>query len=129
AEGVRPAAHPRRPANPRLHQGGAPAQRLGLPGDGLDAHARLARLPPAAEAEPGGGPVRGQRVGRGLPAGRRTGGGGVSAALAAAGWLLAAGALALALATRRELAARMERLARAAHELRRPLTAARLAAH
>ena len=53
----------------------------------------------------------------------------MSAALAAAGWLLAAGALALALATRRELAARMERLARAAHELRRPLTAARLAAH
>jgi signal transduction histidine kinase len=53
----------------------------------------------------------------------------VSVALAALGWALAAGALAVALAARRELDARMERLARAAHELRRPLTAARLAAH
>jgi signal transduction histidine kinase len=51
----------------------------------------------------------------------------VSVALAALGWALAAGALAVALAARRELDARMERLARAAHELRRPLTAARLA--
>ena len=53
----------------------------------------------------------------------------MSVALAALGWALAAGALALALAARRELDARMERLARAAHELRRPLTAAGLAAH
>jgi len=53
----------------------------------------------------------------------------VTVALAALGWALAAGALAVALAARRELDARMERLARAAHELRRPLTAARLAAH
>jgi signal transduction histidine kinase len=52
----------------------------------------------------------------------------MSAAVTAAGWIVAAGALALALATRRELAGRMERLARATHELRRPLTAARLAA-
>ncbi len=42
---------------------------------------------------------------------------------------MAAGALALRSAARRELDARMERLARASHELRRPLTAARLAAH
>jgi signal transduction histidine kinase len=48
---------------------------------------------------------------------------------AALGWIAAAGALAVAVATRRELAARMERLARATHELRRPLTAASLAAH
>jgi signal transduction histidine kinase len=53
----------------------------------------------------------------------------VSAALAAAGWVVAAGLGALALATRRELSSRMERLARAAHELRRPLTAARIATH
>jgi len=53
----------------------------------------------------------------------------MTVALAALGWVLAAGALAVALATRRELDARMERLARATHELRRPLTAARLAAH
>ena len=53
----------------------------------------------------------------------------MTAAVAAFGWAAAAGALALALAARRELDARMERLARASHELRRPLTAARLAAH
>jgi signal transduction histidine kinase len=53
----------------------------------------------------------------------------MSVAVAALGWVVAAGALAVALAARRELDARMERLARAAHELRRPLTAARLAAH
>jgi signal transduction histidine kinase len=51
------------------------------------------------------------------------------AAALALGWAAAAGLLALVLASRRELDARMERLARAAHELRRPLTAARLAAH
>jgi signal transduction histidine kinase len=53
----------------------------------------------------------------------------VTVALAAFGWVLAVGAYGLALAARRELDTRMERLARAAHELRRPLTAARLAAH
>jgi len=53
----------------------------------------------------------------------------MTVALAALGWMVAAGALAVALATRRELAGRMERLARATHELRRPLTAAQLAAH
>jgi signal transduction histidine kinase len=53
----------------------------------------------------------------------------MTVALAALGWVVAAGALAVALATRRELDGRMERLARATHELRRPLTAARLAAH
>ena len=53
----------------------------------------------------------------------------MTVAIAALGWVVAAGALAVALATRRELDARMERLARATHELRRPLTAARLAAH
>jgi signal transduction histidine kinase len=53
----------------------------------------------------------------------------MTVALATLGWVVAAGALAVALATRRELDARMERLARATHELRRPLTAARLAAH
>jgi signal transduction histidine kinase len=53
----------------------------------------------------------------------------VNVAVAVFGWVAAAGALAMALAARRELAARMERLARASHELRRPLTAARLAAH
>jgi signal transduction histidine kinase len=53
----------------------------------------------------------------------------MTVALAALGWVVAAGALAVALATRRELEGRMERLARATHELRRPLTAARLAAH
>jgi signal transduction histidine kinase len=51
------------------------------------------------------------------------------AVLAALGWAAAAGALAVAVAGRRKLAARMERLARASHELRRPLTAAQLAAH
>jgi len=53
----------------------------------------------------------------------------MTVALAALGWVVAAGALAVALATRRELEARMERVARATHELRRPLTAASLAAH
>ena len=53
----------------------------------------------------------------------------MTVALAVLGWVVAAGALAVALATRRELEARMERLARATHELRRPLTAAQLAAH
>jgi two-component system, OmpR family, sensor histidine kinase VanS len=53
----------------------------------------------------------------------------VTVAVTALGWAAAAGALAVAVAARAELAARMERLARASHELRRPLTAARLAAH
>ena len=38
---------------------------------GAYSHARLARLPPAPEAEPRRRPVRGQRVGRRLPPGRR----------------------------------------------------------
>ena len=54
-EGVRAAAHARRGADARLHQGGAPARRLGLQADGLHAHARLAREPAAAQAGRRGG--------------------------------------------------------------------------
>ena len=45
----------------------------------------------------------------------------------AVGWLLGVAALVLAVTRQRELERRMEALARASHELRRPLTAARLA--
>ena len=50
AEGVRPAAHAGRRADARVHEGGAAALDLGLSLDGHDAHARLARLPPAPQA-------------------------------------------------------------------------------
>ena len=46
-EGVRAAAQAReRPAS-RVHEGGAAPRRLGLPGAGADAHARLARVTPS----------------------------------------------------------------------------------
>jgi signal transduction histidine kinase len=50
----------------------------------------------------------------------------VAAAVALCGWLGALGALLVALGARRALARRMELVARACHELRGPLTAARL---
>lgn len=53
----------------------------------------------------------------------------MSAALAAAGWLPAIAALAALALARRAHARRMELVARACHELRGPLTAARLALH
>jgi signal transduction histidine kinase len=53
----------------------------------------------------------------------------VSAALGLAGWLLGLTGLALAMAVQRQLASRMELVARACHEVRGPLTAARLALH
>jgi signal transduction histidine kinase len=51
------------------------------------------------------------------------------AAAAGAGWLLAAGALAAAALLQRELARRAELIARACHEARGPLHAARLGLH
>ncbi len=50
----------------------------------------------------------------------------MSAAVALAGWVLAAAAAAAALSARSMLGSRMEAVARACHELRGPLTAARL---
>jgi signal transduction histidine kinase len=53
----------------------------------------------------------------------------VTAALAGAGWLAAGGAFAAAALLQRELARRAELVARARHEVRGPLTAARLGLH
>jgi signal transduction histidine kinase len=53
----------------------------------------------------------------------------MSLAMGAAGWGLACVALTLTACQRRAFAARLELVARAAHELRRPLTAARLGLH
>ena len=79
AEGVRAAQGARGLADARVHEGGAAARRLGLPLDGRDPDAGLARLPAAPEARHERGPLRGQRVGRRLSPGRRArGGGGVS---------------------------------------------------
>jgi signal transduction histidine kinase len=50
----------------------------------------------------------------------------VSAAVTLAGWVVAAGGAAAAVGARRLLGTRMESVARACHELRGPLTAARL---
>jgi len=50
-------------------------------------------------------------------------------ALALSGWIVAAWAVAVALAQRRELGLRAELVARACHEIRGPLTAARLGMH
>ena len=74
AEGVRAAAHAGRRAHAGVHEGGAAAQRLGLPLDRLDADAGLARVPAAAEARRDGDRFVRQRVGRRLPADRRAGG-------------------------------------------------------
>ena len=52
-----------------LHQGGAAARRLGLPVDGQDPDARLAREPAAAQARSRARPLRDQLLGRRLPAG------------------------------------------------------------
>ena len=91
-----------------------------------DPHARLARLPPAPEARRRRRPLRRERVGRRLPAGRRPGGGGDRRR--DRGWLalLALGARARARCT---CAARQRLVlaARAGHEVRGPLCAARLA--
>src|SRR5207248_1013849 len=70
------------------------------------------------------GQVRGQRLGDRLPADRR--GGPMSAAVAAARWLIGAVAVVAAVVTRHALSGRMELVARACHELRGPITAARL---
>src|SRR5436190_1803157 len=67
-------------------------------------------------------------MGRRLPADRRAGGG-MSSGLAWLGWGLAFAALGAGMLADRELARRMELVARAAHELRGPLTAARLGLH
>jgi signal transduction histidine kinase len=50
----------------------------------------------------------------------------VSVAVTLAGWVVAAGGMAAAVGARRVLGTRMESVARACHELRGPLTAARL---
>ena len=49
-EGVRAPARTRCRPGEGLHQRGVAARRLGVPADGLDAHARLAREPGAAQA-------------------------------------------------------------------------------
>jgi signal transduction histidine kinase len=53
----------------------------------------------------------------------------VTSALAVAGWLAAFGAAGVALALQREVGRRAELVARASHEVRGPLNAARLAIH
>lgn len=53
----------------------------------------------------------------------------MSATLGVAGWLFGLAALALALVLQRQLDGRMELVARACHEVRGPLTAARLGLH
>src|SRR5205085_7406638 len=71
-EGVRAAAEARFRAEPRLHEGGAAARRLGLPLDRQDADPGLARVAPAPQARPRRRrAVRRQRVGGGLQAARR----------------------------------------------------------
>ena len=132
-------------ADPGLHEGRAAAGRVGVPGDRRDADAGFPRLPAAAEARRGGRPVRGQRVGRRLPARGRCGagaggrghgrgprGGGVMggpAMLAGMGWVAALAAVVVALWLRAALARRAALVAEAAHELRAPLCAAGLALH
>jgi DNA-binding response OmpR family regulator len=58
-------------ADARVDEGRASARRLGLPRARPDAHARQSRLPSAPEARGPRGRIRSQRVGRGLPPGRR----------------------------------------------------------
>ena len=72
AEGIRAPAAARPGARPGLHEGGAAPGRLGVPGDGADADARLPRVTAAAKA-PGGRrrPRAGrQRLGGGLSTAR-----------------------------------------------------------
>src|SRR5262249_21434882 len=122
-QGVRAPAHAGRRADPRLHEGAAAARGLGLPHARQHPDARLPRLPPAPQARPGRRSLRGQRVGDRVPPRRRPGRGGsvlTPARLAAAlGWAAALVLCALQLRARR-------RLARACHEVRGPLCAARL---
>ena len=73
AEGVRAAAGAGRRADAGPDEGGAAPRRLGLPVARHDADARQPRLPAAAEARRARRPLRGQRLGRRLPAGRRPG--------------------------------------------------------
>src|SRR5205085_827527 len=104
---------------------GAAAHRLGVPLDRQHANARFTCLPAASQARAWWRPLRDQRVGSRLPADRRAGDG-MSEPLALAGWALAFAALATGALVGRELSRRMELVARACHELRGPLTAARL---
>ena len=102
---------------------------------GIDAHAGLARLPAAPEARPRRRPVRRQRVGRRLPAGRRPGrgGGAVMAGRRAcvvlgrpAGRRTLACVVARCTLPRRRAPRCVLVAARARHEVRGPLCAARL---
>ncbi len=93
---------------------------LGLSLARADAHARLARLAAAAEAQRGRQRLRGQRVGRRLPPDRR---GGVMM-LSARMWGWRRWRI-VVVSYWRWLSGR-EQVARACHELRGPITAARL---
>ena len=73
-----------------------------------------------------GGTLRRERVGCRLPARRRDAGVSSVAVVGFAGWPLAVAALAWSFACRHAGAARRESVARACHELRGPITAARL---
>ena len=81
-QGVQPAADARLRADPGVHQGRAAARRLGLSLAGPDPDARLARQPPAAQARSRGRALRGQLLGRRLPAHRRARGRGCSSSIA-----------------------------------------------
>ena len=129
-EGVRAAARARRPAHSRLHQGGASSRRLGFRAMGstrtLDSHACRLRQKLAG---------RGDRFvvnvcGRWLPArgraGGRAGGRGMTLLLSLA---VSVAAVLVGARAVRGRARERELVARAAHELRGPLTAARLAVH
>ena len=75
-EGVRAAAGARGPADRGSSRRRSCSGRLGLQVDGPYADLGLARLPAAPQARRRGRALRGQRVGRRVPAGRRARGGG-----------------------------------------------------
>ena len=126
-EGVRAAADAGRRADAGLHEAGAAAVDLGPAEHRDDADAGLARLPAAAQARRPRRPLRGQRLGRRLPPRRRPGGGlSPMGVVLAADVVLALAAVVLLRVARRRRGALA---ARAAHELRGPLTAAAMALH
>src|SRR5947209_1247706 len=97
---------------------------MGLPLAMRDPHDRLARVSPAHQTGRQGISLCRQRVGSRIPAARR-GAGEVTPALVA-GWVLAAVSMGAALWLWHALMLRGEVVRRACHELRGPLTAARL---
>ena len=123
-EGVRAAPGAGGRADTRVHARGAAERRVGLPGAGRDADARLARVPSSPEAERARRTLHRQRVGCRVPARRRGGRNDRPRSRPGAGGGGARGADRVTVGARARRA--MEAVARACHELRGPITAARL---